>query len=144
MSFKSLDRLRKTTGFRLTVWYSGLFMLSALALFALAYALLWSSLRQTDQESIALELHELAALYHDSGPEGVTREIELQRRLNGTQAFFIRLMGRYKGGTEPRLMNMAHVHLLLNHVPVLGSLAGVALLSIAWAMKSDIPREASL
>jgi signal transduction histidine kinase len=91
MSFKSLERLRKTTGFRLTVWYSGLFILSALILFALAYALLWSSLRQKDRESIALELHELAALYHDSGLEGVTREIELQQRLYGTRAFFIRL-----------------------------------------------------
>jgi signal transduction histidine kinase len=91
MSFKSLDQLRKTTGFRLTVWYSGLFMLSALVLFALAYALLWSSLRQTNRESITLELHELTALYHDSGLEGVTREIELQRRLHGMQAFFIRL-----------------------------------------------------
>src|SRR6266511_5083183 len=91
MSFKSLERLRKTTGFRLTVWYSGLFILSALILFALAYALLCSSLRQKDRESIALELHELAALYHDSGLEGVTREIELQQRLYGTRAFFIRL-----------------------------------------------------
>src|SRR5919197_2347243 len=91
MSCKSLNLLRNTTGLRLTVWYSGLFMLSAVVLFVLAYALLWSSLRQTDRESTALELHELAALYHDSGLEGVTREIELQRRLQGAQPFFIRL-----------------------------------------------------
>src|SRR6266850_2104735 len=61
MSFVSLDRLRHTIGFRLTLWYSGVFMLSVLILFALSYALLWSSLRHTDRENITQELYELAA-----------------------------------------------------------------------------------
>jgi signal transduction histidine kinase len=91
MSSTSLDRLRHTIGFRLTLWYSGVFMLSVLILFALSYALLWSSLRHTDQENITQELHELAALYHDSGEAGVSQELELQQRLQGTQAFFVRL-----------------------------------------------------
>jgi len=96
MSFASLDRLRRTIGFRLTLWYSGVFMLSVLILFALSYALLWSSLRQTDRENITQELYELAALYHDSGEAGVSRELELQQRLHSTQAFFVRLADPYQ------------------------------------------------
>src|SRR5262245_29786323 len=91
MSFRPLDRLRHTIGFRLTFWYSGVFVLSVLILFALSYAMLWSSLRHTDQENITQELHELAALYQDSGEAGVRWELELQQRLHGTHAFFVRL-----------------------------------------------------
>ena len=91
MSFVFLERLRHTIGFRLTLWYSSLFVLSVLILFALSYVLLWSSLRYTDQENVTQELHELAALYHDDGEAGVSRELELQQRLHGTQTFFVRL-----------------------------------------------------
>src|SRR5215510_7974336 len=96
MSFRSLDRLRHTIGFRLTLWYSGVFMLSVLILFALSYALLGSSLRHADQENIELELHELLALYYDSGLEGVSGELELHRRLHSMQAFFVRLVDQHQ------------------------------------------------
>lgn len=91
MSLKVLSQVRRAIGFRLTVWYSVLFILSALLLFSLGYALLHSSLRHKDQENIAHELQELVALYHDSGIEGVTREIELQQKLHQAQPFFIRM-----------------------------------------------------
>ena len=52
MSFESLKRLRNTTGFRLTLWYSGLFILSTLTLFGVAYLLLASTLQRKDRETL--------------------------------------------------------------------------------------------
>ncbi len=92
MSLKSLDRLRKTTGFRLTVWYAALFMLHALALGVLAYTLLSSSLQQRDRQSIAMELHALAALYHRSGVAGVQHALESY----GQKPFFVRLASAHR------------------------------------------------
>jgi signal transduction histidine kinase len=89
MFLKSLERLRHTTGFRVTVWYAALFMLHALALGVLAYALLSSSLHQRDRQSMVMELHELAALYYRSGVAGVHQELEIHRQ----RPFFVRLAG---------------------------------------------------
>jgi signal transduction histidine kinase len=88
MCLKSLDRLRHTTGFHLTVWYAALFILHTLALGSLAYALLSASLQERDRQSIVMELHELAALYHSSGVTGLQQELE-----GAEKPFFVRLAG---------------------------------------------------
>lgn len=41
-------------------------------------------------------------------------------------------------------MNGAHWHLLLNHLPILGSVFGILLLLFAWARKSDEVKRVSL
>ena len=41
-------------------------------------------------------------------------------------------------------MNGAHWHLLLNHLPILGTLFGILLLLFAWVRKSDEIRKVSL
>ena len=53
MFLKSLNRLRKTTGFRLAIWYAALCILHALGLSALMYMVLASSLQQRDRHQIA-------------------------------------------------------------------------------------------
>jgi signal transduction histidine kinase len=90
MSFRSLKRLRKTLSFRLTVWYSVLFILSYLVLFGLAYVQLAVALRQRDRESIHLKLQELAAYYQAEGLNGLQNGLALQERLQQTRPFFIR------------------------------------------------------
>src|SRR5262245_50890800 len=89
MSLKSLDRFRKATGVRLTSWSAALCLLHALALGGFAYGLLGASLQQRDQQHIAMELRELAELYHSSGVAGVQRELESY----GRNPFFVRLAG---------------------------------------------------
>jgi heavy metal sensor kinase len=93
MYLRSLKQLRKKVGFRLTIWYSGIFILSALFLFALAYFLLSSSLSKQDHEAIQLRLEELSALYQTGGRELLEREVTVEKKFEKKIPFFIRLAG---------------------------------------------------
>ena len=94
MFLKSLRNLRKTVGFRLTVWYSGIFIFSSLLLFGLAYFLLSSSLSKQDHEAIQLKLKELSAFFESGGMELLEREITIEKKFEKKTPFFIRLSGR--------------------------------------------------
>lgn len=91
MCLKSLDRLRKTIGFRLACWFSGLFIVGTLLLFALAYVLLASSLRQYDRDSIQQRLRQLAAQYQATDLAGLKKELALEPRLRKVKPFFVRI-----------------------------------------------------
>jgi signal transduction histidine kinase len=91
MSFGFLKRLRRTIGFRLTLWYAAIFIFSSLALFILAYLFLASSLRQKDHELILSKLKVLEAQYHTGGLGAIRREIKLEENAGKPNAFFIRL-----------------------------------------------------
>jgi signal transduction histidine kinase len=93
MSLRSLKQLRKKIGFRLTVWYSGIFILSSLFLFALAYFLLSSSLHKQDHEAVHLRLEELSVLYQTGGRELLEREVTVEKKFEKKIPFFIRLAG---------------------------------------------------
>ncbi len=94
MFLRPPKRLRKKVGFRLTVWYSTIFIFSALFLFALAYFLLSSSLSKQDHEAIQLKLEELSALYETGGRELIEREVTIEKKFEKKIPFFIRLAGR--------------------------------------------------
>lgn len=49
MSLKVLNRVRRTMGLRLTLWYSAIFILSSVVLFVIIYFSLSASLQQKDQ-----------------------------------------------------------------------------------------------
>jgi len=89
MSLTSLKQITKTISFRLTVWYATLFILSGLVLFGLTYALLASSLRHRDRDSILLKLRDLAAHYQLAGLESLKKELAVQEKLQQTRSFFI-------------------------------------------------------
>ena len=80
MFLRSRKHLRKTVGFKLAVWYSGIFILSSLLLFSLAYFFLLSSLKKQDKESIELKLRELSALYESGGMETLEREVTVGKK----------------------------------------------------------------
>ena len=90
MFLSILRRIWKTIGFRLTVWYSVLFIASSLALFGLACFLLSSSLRQIDQEAIQSELNEYVTVYRSDGREALVMELEGDRA-EGNEPFVVRL-----------------------------------------------------
>ncbi len=91
MCLRFLKRFQKTIGFRLTVWYSGIFIISTLILFAIAYFLLSSSLSRQDHNSIQLKLKELSALYQAGGIDQLKREIAIDKKFLKKSPFFIRL-----------------------------------------------------
>lgn len=93
MFLKPLSRVRKTLSFRLTAWYSGLFILSTLALFATAYVLLSSSLERRDREALQLKLKEYAAEYQRGGMEATERKITFENSQAGKALFFVRVAG---------------------------------------------------
>jgi signal transduction histidine kinase len=90
MFLSILRRTWKTIGFRLTVWYSVLFIASSLAMFGLAYLLLSSSLRQIDQEAIQSELNEYVTVYRSDGRDALMTELEGDRA-EGNDPFVVRL-----------------------------------------------------
>ncbi|OPX37453.1 MAG: hypothetical protein B1H12_04815 [Desulfobacteraceae bacterium 4484_190.2] len=94
MFLRPLKKLRKTVGFRLTVWYSGIFIFSSLLLFGLTYFLLSSSLGKQNQKAIQLKLKELSAFFESGGMELLEREITIEKKFEKKTPFFIRVAGR--------------------------------------------------
>jgi len=94
MFLRPLKRLRKTVGFRLTLWYSTLFILSSLLLFTLAYLLLSSSLNKQDKVAIESKVIELSVLYQSEGIESLRREVSIERKFEKESSYFVRLAGQ--------------------------------------------------
>lgn len=97
MSLRLLSRVRRSIGFRLTLWYSAIFILSAVALFVIAYFFLSASLRQKDQEMIRGRINELQAQYRAGGIIALRNELKFERYAGKVNIFFIRLAGPSNG-----------------------------------------------
>ena len=88
MFSKSINRIRKTIGFRMAAWYSVIFIASCALFFLAGSWLLSSSLRQADQELVRSKLNQYAAQYQKGGvsalKDGVGKD---------SAKFFVRLSG---------------------------------------------------
>ena len=91
MSFGRFRQLSRTTGFRLNLWYGGLFSASALALFAVLYVLLSYLIANRDRESLVAQLQDYAQVYHDGGPRKLRGWVQQQQRLRRIDSFFVRV-----------------------------------------------------
>ncbi|MGX6566877.1 sensor histidine kinase [Cupriavidus necator] len=93
MFSKPLRDYRKELGFRLTLWFCVFFILGTLCLFALAYFLLATSLREQDRNSVDERLGQLAAQYQATDLTGLRSQLAREARLRSTKPFFIRIAG---------------------------------------------------
>ena len=93
MSSGPLRRWSRTIGFRLTLWYSTIFILSSLALFALAYFLVSSSIQQRDRQTIRSQIQECRAQYEKGGVDLVRKTILSDKNLAKRNEFFVRIIG---------------------------------------------------
>ncbi|MEC4684900.1 MAG: ATP-binding protein [Nitrospirota bacterium] len=91
MSLRSLDRIWKTIGFRLTLWYSALFILSSLILFVIVYFLISSSFKQEERYTIQSKLREFSAQYQRGGIEALKSEVGFEA--HSGNLFFVRMAG---------------------------------------------------
>ena len=91
MFLRPLDRIRRTIGFQLTLWYSTLFILSSLVAFGFMYFILSAYLEQHDREGIQLELKEYAEEYQTMGMEVLEEDILLEKRVDKLNAPFVRI-----------------------------------------------------
>ena len=85
--------MRRTLGLRLSVWYAGVFIGSTLALVAVTYALLASSLVQRDHDIIRATLREYASRYELGGLRALQYAVELEERTGGRERLFVRVIG---------------------------------------------------
>lgn len=91
MSLRTISRLGRTTGFRLALWYSSIFIVSSLVLFLFAYFLLATSIREKDREMIQTKLKEYALQDRTAGLGALLHEAELEHFSNQEAGFLVRI-----------------------------------------------------
>jgi signal transduction histidine kinase len=95
MSSKWREQLRGTLGFRLALWYAIIFVATSVALIALTYLLLATTLRRYDHETIHRTLVQYAAAYGRAGVDGLAREIR-RTQMADPGPLFVRTVGRQR------------------------------------------------
>lgn len=85
--------IRRTLGLRLSVWYGAVFVISTVALVALTYGLMASSLAQRDHDIIRATLREYASRYELGGLRALQRAMELEQQGGDRERLFVRVLG---------------------------------------------------
>jgi hypothetical protein len=91
MLSKSLKQITKTLGFRLTVWYSALFIFSSTILFGVAYFWVSSTIREYDHQIVQTKIDEYALLDRTDGLPALIQRIRFEEENNLESGIFIRL-----------------------------------------------------
>jgi heavy metal sensor kinase len=91
MSSRWRERFGHTLGFRLALWYAGLFLVSSVLIVGLTYVLLASSLRQRDHDLIRSTLARYAAEYDRAGLDALNRAIVADRMIARNERLFVRV-----------------------------------------------------
>lgn len=105
MLLKPLRRIWRTTSFRLTLWYSIIFILSSLVLFGLAYFLLSSAIREKDRNIIQTKMSEYSLMEQKQGLGALLSEVRIEEASNRLAGFFVRVADRHN---QDLLMTIPH------------------------------------
>jgi heavy metal sensor kinase len=84
--------IRHTLAFRLTLWYAGIFMLSACVAFFFFYLLITSVIRQQTDQALSSEVRTFSSILSTQGPEAVKRQAFIQAQAAGEKKVFFRLL----------------------------------------------------
>jgi signal transduction histidine kinase len=84
-------RFYKRLGFRLSFWYSSIFILSSLTLGIVSFAFVFSTMRD-NRDAIQLKLTEYQALAEDGGVQALAKIISEQRKPSRRTTFFVRVI----------------------------------------------------
>jgi heavy metal sensor kinase len=93
MSLRPLRDMTRRVGFRLTFWYSSIFVLSAIALFFVSYFVFSSYLGRQDQETIRSKVKALSAAYSRGGLGALEREVNIDQKSGRGGGYLIRVAG---------------------------------------------------
>lgn len=91
MLLKTLPKTFKSSGFRLSLWYSAFFITSSALLLIAAYFFLSSTLKAQDWDAILSELNELVSEYEKGGTTLVESVVVEYNKLHRKNPFFIRI-----------------------------------------------------
>jgi signal transduction histidine kinase len=92
MSSGLRERLTRTFGSRLALWYFVLFVASSVLVLGLAYALLGASLQARDQDLVESTLIRYAAAFERRGLTGLNAAIAADRSTGGYEPLFVRIL----------------------------------------------------
>src|SRR5580765_5447699 len=94
MSSGLLNPLRRNIGFKLSLWYALIFLLSSGLLFMVAYYLLAAAIGRKDREVLDARLKEAAAVYQAGGVGGLRNWVRVQPT-EFQNSLFVRLVGPF-------------------------------------------------
>jgi len=90
----NLHKLWRSGAFWLSLWYAGLFTLSAAILFAFLYLLLAETVQSKDRELIEARLNECATVYNYGSLPALQDLVRRSGASAGTVSFFVRIESR--------------------------------------------------
>ena len=91
MSSNPLNRLGRTFGFRLNLWYASVFTLSACCFYLFLYLLLSAAIGLKDKEVIEAQLKEYSAVYQSGGLGALKNSIYANQDPKKQKSFFVRV-----------------------------------------------------
>ncbi|MDQ3623287.1 MAG: HAMP domain-containing histidine kinase [Verrucomicrobiota bacterium] len=94
MFWARVRRFTRTLGFRLNLWYGGLFVAGALILFCLVFYLLRSALDRKDRETIETRLGICASIYKMHGLDTLREWLSVAHEARERKAYFLRVDDR--------------------------------------------------
>jgi heavy metal sensor kinase len=106
MFLKQLLDSRHTLAVRLTLWYGGIFTLSAVIAFILFYFLLTSFMRQQTDQDLLKQMDRYATILSIQGIGGLQEVVTLEAQAAGVEKIFIRLL--YPNGEVFSSSNMEY------------------------------------
>ena len=106
MSLKRLPSLRHSLALRLTLWYAGIFLLSAGIAFAFFYYLITSTIRGRADQDLLAEVRSFSSVMLRQGIEAVKRQAVLESQAAGEKKIFIQLV--YPDGRVFSSSNMSY------------------------------------
>jgi signal transduction histidine kinase len=92
MPSNSRKRFHKTLGFRLTFWYSSIFILSSLILSIVSFAFVFSTMRD-NRKAIQFQLAQYRSIADAGGVQAIANIINQQGRSSQRRSFFVRVIG---------------------------------------------------
>ncbi len=89
---KRLIDIYYTLAFRLTLWYAGIFILSACIAFFFFYFLITSVIRQQTDQDLLSEARTFSSILAVQGPDALKRQAFLEAQAGGEKKIFFRLL----------------------------------------------------
>lgn len=91
MFSNAIKKLIRTTGFRLVLWYSTIFITSTLLLFTLVYFLLQAAILDKEHDLILTKIEEYGLQDQRGGLAALLDDIRLEENHNSKSGFFVRV-----------------------------------------------------
>lgn len=91
MSSNPIKQYVRTFGFRLNLWYAGIFTLSGAAMFYFLYWMLANAVLQKDLAVLQNQILDYSRIYRDGGAPALRRWLKERKRTGELKSFFVRI-----------------------------------------------------